>query len=236
MRWATRFRRTAALTITAATASAAVAAAAQAPVSQPGVALIRPAVARSAPSYQARAVGRVDTYTPLTLRNAIFPVVSQQATAAGASWVRVELPRRPNGTTGWIPSRVTKQVPLNWRIRVVLHQRRTYVYRDGKLVRSFRVVVGARRTPTPRGHFYVVERVKIHTSWAHGLWALATSAHSNVLQEFDGGDGQIALHARGSLAAPVGTAASHGCIRVANGTIAWMARVIPRGTPIDVVG
>jgi lipoprotein-anchoring transpeptidase ErfK/SrfK len=200
-----------------------------------GVVLTKPATARSAPSYNARAVARVQTYTPLTLRNAIFPVVSQDVTSAGAGWVRVRLPRRPNGATGWIPARVTRHVGLEWRIRVVLHNRRTFVYRDGKLVRSFRVVVGAHHTPTPRGHFYVVERVKLHTSWAHGLWALATSAHSNVLQEFDGGDGQVALHARGSLGAALGTAASHGCVRVANGTIAWMARVIPRGTPIDIV-
>src|SRR3954451_12363777 len=235
MRWGTRLDRVAATTIGALLACGATAASAQAPAMPQGVALLRPAVARVAPNYHARAVGRVDTYTPLTLRNAVFPVVSQQVAAAGANWVRVELPRRPNGTMGWIPERVTKQVPLVWRIRVVLHRRRTYVYRDGKLVRSFRVVVGAHRTPTPRGHFYVVERVKIHTSWAHGLWALATSAHSNVLQEFEGGDGQIAMHARGSLGARLGSAASHGCSRVADGTVAWLARVIPRGTPIDVV-
>jgi lipoprotein-anchoring transpeptidase ErfK/SrfK len=196
---------------------------------------VRPATARAAARPDARPVARVKTYTPLTLRNAVYPVVAQRLSAAGANWVRVALPRRPNGTTGWIPARVTRQVALAWRIRVVLHRRRTYVYRDGELIRSFRVVVGARRTPTPRGHFYVVERVKIHTSWAHGLWALATSAHSNVLQEFDGGDGQVAIHARGSLGARLGTAASHGCIRVADRTAAWLARNVPRGTPIDVV-
>jgi lipoprotein-anchoring transpeptidase ErfK/SrfK len=227
-------RRT--IAITAALVSAAApAGAAAAPPTLSGVVLVRPATAHAAPRGDARAVGRVKTYTPLTLHNAVYPVVARHASADGADWVRIDLPWRPNGARGWIPVRVTRQVSLPWRIRVVLHRRHAYVYRNGKLVRSFRVVVGARGTPTPHGHFYITERVKIHTSWAHGLWALATSAHSNVFQEFEGGDGQIALHARGSLSGRLGSAASHGCIRLANGTAAWLARVAPRGTPLDVV-
>jgi hypothetical protein len=79
-----------------------------------------------------------------------------------------------------------------------------------------------------------VERVKLHTSWARGLWSLALSAHSTRLKHFEGGDGQVALHARGSLAAPLGTAASHGCVRFSNSAAAWLARVVPRGTPVDI--
>ena len=70
-----------------------------------------------------------------------------------------------------------------------------------------------------------------------GPWALATSAFSHVLQEFDGGPGQIALHGRaGPLAAdPLGTAASHGCIRLDNDVIRRLAGLLPNGTPVDVV-
>ena len=96
-------------------------------------------------------------------------------------------------------------------------------------------MVGARRTPTPPGRFFVVDRVRLHESWAQGTMALATSAFSTVHFSFGGGRGQIAMHAKGSLGAPLGTAASNGCIRFANGDIAWLVKRLPIGTPIEIV-
>ena len=201
----------------------------------PAVSIETPVWARRKPSRSAPRVARIDTYTPLTVSQLVLPVVRDDVTAAGSRWVRVRLPGRPNGRSAWIPERVTKPRTLDWRVQVDLSRRLARIYRDGRVVRRFRVVVGARRTPTPRGRFFVVERVKLHTSWARGLWALALSAHSNVLQEFDGGDGQVAMHARGSLSAPLGSAASHGCVRFADDAIAWLARRLPNGTPVDIV-
>src|SRR5947207_1738895 len=82
-------------------------------------------------------------------------------------------------------------------------------------------------TPTPTGQWYVVDRLRLRTSWAYGKWALATSAFSRILKHFEGGQGEVAMHARGSLTAPVGTAASHGCVRFRDGDIAWMAAHVP---------
>ena len=92
--------------------------------------------------------------------------------------------------------------------------------------------MGAPSTPTPTGTWYVVDRMHLHTSWSQGRWALATSAFSRVLKRFDGGQGQVALHARGLLRDPVGTAASHGCVRFNNGDINWLAAHVPNGTQI----
>jgi len=63
------------------------------------------------------------------------------------------------------------------------------------------------------------------------------TAHSDVLQRFAGGDGQIALHGRGgaSLLDPLGTARSHGCIRLADSAIGWIATHVPVGTAVLVV-
>ena len=199
------------------------------------VSIETPVWARRKPSKSAPRVARIDTYTPLTISQLVLPVVRDQVTAAGSRWVRVRLPGRPNGRSAWIPARGTKPRTLDWRVKVDLSRRLARIYRDGRIVRRFRIVVGARRTPTPRGRFFVVERVKLHTSWARGLWALALSAHSNVLQEFDGGDGQVAMHARGSLPARLGSAASHGCLRFGNRSIAWLGRRLPNGTPVDIV-
>ena len=67
-----------------------------------------------------------------------------------------------------------------------------------------------------------------------GPYALALSARSNVLQEFEGGPGQIAIHGRENLGGTLGTAASHGCIRLATASIDWLAERIVPGTPVTI--
>jgi lipoprotein-anchoring transpeptidase ErfK/SrfK len=102
------------------------------------------------------------------------------------------------------------------------------------------VVVGAPSTPTPRGLFAVAGVWKSRPGSFVGSWVLALTAHSDVLQHFDGGDGRVALHGRGgaSLLDPLGTAASHGCVRLANRAISWLVREIGRarlpGTPVAI--
>jgi lipoprotein-anchoring transpeptidase ErfK/SrfK len=53
---------------------------------------------------------------------------------------------------------------------------------------------------------------------------------------FDGGPGRVAIHGRGgaSLLDPLGTARSHGCVRVANALVRWMARTLQPGTPVTI--
>jgi lipoprotein-anchoring transpeptidase ErfK/SrfK len=55
-----------------------------------------------------------------------------------------------------------------------------------------------------------------------------------VLQEFDGGPGQIALHGTDNLSGALGTAASNGCIRLSTRAITWLARRIGSGVPLTI--
>jgi len=55
-----------------------------------------------------------------------------------------------------------------------------------------------------------------------------------VLKHYDGGEGQVAIHARGSLAGALGTASSHGCMRVRDQDAGWLAHRIPNGTRVDI--
>ena len=107
------------------------------------------------------------------------------------------------------------------------------VYRDGRVLRRFRAVVGKPSTPTPRGHFFIEEALAL-PGQTGGPFALATSARSNVLQEFEGGPGQIAMHGTNGLPGSLGSASSHGCIRLSTGTITWLARRIGSGIPLTV--
>ena len=192
-----------------------------------------PVRALAEPASTAHSVRYLAEFTPLTGERSVLPIVERR-TIAEVEWLRVMLPGRPNNRTGWIHAGVARTVPLRWRIRVDLSNRALAVFRDGHLVHRIRVVVGAAITPSPQGRFFVMERVRLGTSWSRRGWALALSAFSNVLRHFDGGQGQVAIHAKGSLDGALGTAASHGCIRVADREAGWLVARIPRGTVVEI--
>ena len=121
---------------------------------------------------------------------------------------------RPNGHTGWIKQQATRSVVTRWHLVVDRSARRVTVYRNGHVVRTFSAVVGKPSTPTPRGEFFVEEDVALRPGDVGAPYALALSARSNVFQEFEGGPGQIALHGLANVGGVLGTAASHGCIRL----------------------
>ncbi len=146
------------------------------------------------------------------------------------------LPGRPDGSTGWITQHGTRPLVTAWRIVVDLAARRVIVYRTGRAIRTFQAVVGKPSTPTPTGQFFVEETVQMQAGEPGGPFALALSARSNVLQEFEGGPGQIAIHGRNNLGGTLGTAASHGCIRVDTRSIDWLAARIGPGTPVTIYG
>ena len=104
--------------------------------------------------------------------------------------------------------------------------------------RSFRAVVGrARRRPrqgvasrSPR------RRASPTRDGFLGPVALHLTAHSDVLDDYGGGPGRVAIHGRGgaSLADPLGSARSHGCVRVDNEAVRLLARVLAPGVPVAV--
>ncbi len=191
--------------------------------------------ARLDPRATSPLVATIAPVRPLTRQQTALPVVDEQNDQSGRRWLRVRLPGRPNGRSGWIRAGSARLVSSPWRVVVVRSRREAELLQDGKVVERLRVVIGKPATPTPRGHFFVVEHVAQAAGSPLGRWALATSAHSNVLQEFDGGPGQIALHGRrGPLAIdPLGTAASHGCVRFDNAAVDRLSRLLPNGTPIE---
>ena len=101
-------------------------------------------------------------------------------------------------------------------------------------MRTFQTVVGKPSTPTPTGQFFVEETVRMPAEHPGGPYALALSARSNVLQEFEGGPGQIAIHGRDDLGGTLGAAESHGCVRLATASIDWLATHIDPGTPVKI--
>lgn len=171
---------------------------------------------------------------PLTGVRTVLPVIGT-TTVDGRRWLRVRLPGRPNGRTGWMLADRTRPASTEWHLRLRLSTRRLVVFRDGRVVRTFRAVIGKAATPTPRGEFFVEEAVAVSVRKPGGPFALAMSARSEVLQEFAGGPGQIAIHGTTGFADPLGSASSHGCVRVGAKAITWLARRIGGGVPVTVV-
>lgn len=156
----------------------------------------------------------------------------------GKAWLRVALPTRPNGSSGWIREDFVRLSKTQWRVTVNREAHTVTVYRDGRKQRSFMAVVGTSATPTPRGLYAIYEKLpQPDPKGFLGPWALHLTAFSDVLFNYGGGPGRVAIHGRDgtSLADPLGSSASHGCVRVDDVNIVWMARVIPLGTPVQIV-
>jgi hypothetical protein len=199
--------------------------------------VVHPALARSEPGGGGLVVARVDGLArwgggPVGL------LVLGTREADGRLWLRVRLPARPNGTAGWIPADFTTLSRTPYRIEISVGSRSVRLLRDGRTVTRYRAVIGAPRWPTPLGVFAVSERVpQPDPDGFLGPWALLLTAFSPTLTSFGGGQGQVALHGRAgaSLADPLGSARSHGCIRISNDGIRLLARVAREGTPVTIV-
>lgn len=175
----------------------------------------------------------VDARRPITGEQTVLPVL-RTAPNGGSGWLLVRLPGRPNGVTGWIKQAGTKLEYTPWRLVISTARRRVYAYDAGKLVRSFPAVVAAPATPTPKGQFFVEENVALAPSAVGYPYALALSARSDVYQEFDGGPGQIAVHGLDNVGGTLGTAVSHGCIRLDTADITWLAKHVDPGVPVTI--
>jgi lipoprotein-anchoring transpeptidase ErfK/SrfK len=146
---------------------------------------------------------------------------------------KVQLPIRPNGSTGWIRAADVRLVRVRTRIAVDLSQRRITLFRDGRPVLVMSTAIGAPSTPTPTGRFYVNQRLLTGNPIGdYGPGAVGISGFSPVLVHWPQG-GPIAIHGTN---APdmVGFAVSHGCLRVRNVDIRKLLRVAAEGTPVEI--
>ena len=173
-------------------------------------------------------------WAPITGAPTVVPVIGRAIRPGGIRWLKVMLPGRPNGSTGWITQRGTRKSTTSWRVSIRTSTRTVRVYRRGRLVHSFAAVVGKPSTPTPNGRFFVEESILMPRGSAGAPYALALSARSNVLQEFEGGPGQIAMHGVANLGGAPGTAVSHGCVRLADSDIRWLAARIAPGARVSI--
>ncbi|HEV3475791.1 MAG TPA: L,D-transpeptidase [Actinomycetota bacterium] len=149
-------------------------------------------------------------------------------------WLKVLLPVRPNGTTGWVRVRDVEIGANPYSIQVDLSDKNLTVSRRDRIIAQATVAVGKTSTPTPTGTFYTTVLVASDDpAGPYGPYAFGLSAYSDVLTEFAGGPGQIAIHGTNDPSA-LGQAVSFGCIRVENPLIQRLAGMLPLGTPVHI--
>ena len=192
------------------------------------------AVVRAAPRPRARPLGRV------ALENGngfpeIYVVLARASERTGREWLRIRLAGRPNGRTGWVRRDALGSLEVtHWLIRVNLAARRLTAFFDGRVRLRAPVGIGKPSTPTPTGHFWITERIPINDR-ADPYWpyVLGTSDYS-TLTDWPGG-GVVGIHGDFGEPGRIPGDPSHGCIRMLDPDVTWLARHVSLGTPVVIV-
>lgn len=187
---------------------------------------------RLAPSTASRRVGRL-RYTTEDGPLEVYLVLESDVDRQGRTWLRVRLPVRPNGRTGWVrrddlgPLRLVRTA-----LRVDRTTLRATLLRDGRPVWTSPIGVGAAATPTPAGRFWIRHRLRgLRGDPSYGPYAFGTSAYSS-LSDWPGG-GVIGIHGTDRPRLIPGRP-SHGCVRLPNAAVARLWRLMPIGTPVTI--
>ena len=163
----------------------------------------------------------------------VYLVLSRLVTRNGRTWLKIAIPMRPNGSTGWVVhGALGKLTRVNRWLAIDRSRLRARFYDHGRFIWSAPVGIGKPSTPTPNGLFWVREEFVVRNQPFFGPYAFGTSAYSS-LTDWPGG-GVVGVHGT-SLPQLVPGRPSHGCVRLRNRDILWLAYHMRIGTPISVV-
>ena len=186
----------------------------------------------SRPSGKARKVGRLRLLTEDKFPE-LYIALSSWTDPHGNAWIRIRVPKRPNGVKAWVRQDALGSLTVNRKMIDVDKRRlRLRVFDRGKVVMTARIGVGKRGTITPSGRFYVREKFHVKGVPLYGPRAIGTSAYAPTLSDWPGG-GVVGLHGTNQPGLIPGRP-SHGCIRLRNRDIMRLYRLAERGTPINI--
>lgn len=162
----------------------------------------------------------------------VYLLLRTRVDAAGVEWVRLRIPGRPNGRTGWVNREALGEFELtHWRIEINREQRRLRAWYRDRLRFTAPVGVGKPSTPTPAGHFWIRERFTVSEPGnPYYPYALGTSDYS-TLSEWPGG-GVVGIHGPFGQPELIPGDPSHGCIRMHVSDIKWLGPRVSLGTPV----
>ncbi len=179
-----------------------------------------------------------DDFAPalqMTSGTSAFGAIAFLALGKRDAWVRVLLPLRPNGSVGWVRASEVTLERMPYRVVIEVSTNTLTVDGPGGNIVTTKVALGTNNTPTPTGLFYVREIVpQANPNGGLGPVALGLSGLSEELRSFAGGFGRVAIHGT-NAPGKIGGDVSHGCVRMDNANIAKLAKILPLGTPVEIV-
>jgi len=185
------------------------------------------------PDGHSRVIGRVHLETEDGFAE-VYVLLVSHIDPNGRTWVKVRVPGRPNGSEGWVPRNAFGDFnQTHWLIVVNRRRKRLTAYFDGHVRMVAPVGVGKPSTPTPPGHFWIRERFRIaNRSDPYWPYALGTSDYS-TLSEWPGG-GVVGIHGDFGQPQLIPGDPSHGCVRMRDTDIGWLAPRVTIGTPVII--
>jgi hypothetical protein len=171
------------------------------------------------------------------------PIAALPATQLGADtwlpvieerpgWLRVLLPSRPNGATGWLHNDpdVLDDAHTRYRIGADRARFRLTLYRDDRPIGSWTMGIGAPDAETPVGRTFLLANIH-DTEATFSDIVLPLGAHSDTFTSYGGGPGTVGIHTWPTSDA-YGAASSDGCIRIPPSALKTLSTTVPLGTPV----
>lgn len=148
-------------------------------------------------------------------------------------WYHVQLPVRPNGSTGYVRADAVELFGVSTWIDVDLSDRRIDLFEEGRRILRLTAAIGAPPTPTPLGRYYVNQRLRsLDPTGPYGPGAIGISAFSPVLTGWAQG-GPIAIHGTNAPSS-IGRSISNGCLRIDNESVERLFELVHAGTPVVI--
>jgi hypothetical protein len=195
--------------------------------------VLRRAIVRQTPDPDSKAVARLRLKTQDGTDELVM-VLERVTDSEQRRWVRVRLPILPNNSTGWVPQQALGGFHrVHTWLRISRNRRRATLVRNGRTIFFARIGVGQKRWPTPKGQFYVRDRLQgFGSGGLYGPLAFGLNARSAVLTDWPGG-GFVGIHGTNEPWLLPGRV-SHGCVRMKNRDIVRLGRLMPVGTPVTI--
>ncbi len=149
-------------------------------------------------------------------------------------YYEVQVPMRPNESTGYIHRDDVEVVTTNQRMLIDLSDRSVIVWDGEEVVLDTTGSIGQPQSPTPTGSFYVRNVFEWDAESIYGPYVIPLSAYSEAIDQINGGDAVVAIHGtqRPDL---IGAAVSLGCVRLENDTLRELAAIVEPGAPVEIV-
>lgn len=149
-------------------------------------------------------------------------------------WLKVWLPKRPNGSQGWVKASDVTLDSTDYKLVVDVPAYTITLYDGDEVVEQFPVGTAQETYPTPPGTYFITDLLQPpDPDTVYGTYAYGLSGYSEVLTSFNGGDGQLGVHGTNKPES-IGKQDSHGCVRLRNEDIEVLVPLLKLGTPVEI--